>query len=320
MKAFSDILVYVDAATENAAALERAAQLAEHNQAALKIVDVVPKFHWPAKLALPDYHHLEQLLADERREQLQTLAAALSQRELLVTTKVLIGQSSVEIIREVQRHNHDLVVCRSKGTHSKQKGPLGKTSLRLLRHCPCAVWVSPDGAAAQLRRILVAVDPLAYDDAHAELNATLLRMAKSLQEAERCELMIAHAWSFFGEPILRSRLTPRQIEQLRASTRSDAESSLRDLVAQHELAWDPDRMIITEGDPAVAIPELAARKSIDLLLMGTVARSGVAGITVGNTAESVFNRVDCSILALKPATFVSPIRVDDEHHKSVTVF
>jgi nucleotide-binding universal stress UspA family protein len=319
MKAFSDILVYVDARIENATVLERAAQLAENNQAALKIVDVIAKFHWPAKLALPDYHHLEELLAEERRHQLQTLAGALTQHDILIGTKVLVGKSSVEIIREVQRHHHDLVVCRPKGANSKQKGRLGTTCQRLLRHCPCPVWVCPDDARSRLGKALVAVDPVAYDDAHAELNSALLNMAKALQATEPCELMIAHAWSFFGEQVLRSRLTPRQIEELRASTRSGAENSLRQLVSQHGLTWDSDRIIIVEGDPSVSIPEIVERHNVDLLLIGTVARSGVAGIVVGNTAESVFNRVSCSILALKPTTFVSPIRINDEHRPSVTV-
>jgi nucleotide-binding universal stress UspA family protein len=164
------------------------------------------------------------------------------------------------------------------------------------------------------------VDPQAYDDAHAELNAALLELAKSLCETERCELMIAHIWNFFGEQLLRSRLTPRQVEELRAQERSNAEQSLGALVFQHELLVDSNKIILREGDPQVVIPELVAEKGIDLLIMGTVARGGVSGFMMGNTAETVVNRVNCSILALKPRTFVSSIRLEDEHHESVTIF
>lgn len=36
-------------------------------------------------------------------------------------------------------------------------------------------------------------------------------------------------------------------------------------------------------------------------------RTGVPGLFIGNTAESVLHQVDCSVLALKPPGFVSPV-------------
>ncbi len=42
--------------------------------------------------------------------------------------------------------------------------------------------------------------------------------------------------------------------------------------------------------------------------MGTVARSGIPGFMVGNTAEKILNRVDCSVMALKPKKWKSPIK------------
>ena len=40
----------------------------------------------------------------------------------------------------------------------------------------------------------------------------------------------------------------------------------------------------------------------------TVARSGAGGMIIGNTAERVLNRMNCSVLALKPDGFVSPVK------------
>jgi nucleotide-binding universal stress UspA family protein len=50
---------------------------------------------------------------------------------------------------------------------------------------------------------------------------------------------------------------------------------------------------------------------MDLIVMGTVARTGLGGLLIGNTAESVLQRVDCSVLAVKPEGFVSPVRLED---------
>jgi hypothetical protein len=41
--------------------------------------------------------------------------------------------------------------------------------------------------------------------------------------------------------------------------------------------------------------------------MGTLARSGIPGYIIGNTAERVLVGVDRSVLAVKPEGFVSPV-------------
>lgn len=49
-------------------------------------------------------------------------------------------------------------------------------------------------------------------------------------------------------------------------------------------------------------------KKIDVLVMGTVARTGIPGFIIGNTAEIILQKIDCSLLALKPLGFVSPVK------------
>ena len=55
---------------------------------------------------------------------------------------------------------------------------------------------------------------------------------------------------------------------------------------------------------------LRAQLDADLVVMGTVGRTGIAGLFIGNTAEMVLEQVQCSVLAVKPAGFVSPVQAD----------
>lgn len=48
-----------------------------------------------------------------------------------------------------------------------------------------------------------------------------------------------------------------------------------------------------------------------LVVMGTAARTGIPGFIMGNTAETILNRPDCSVLAVKPPGFVTPVTVED---------
>jgi nucleotide-binding universal stress UspA family protein len=46
---------------------------------------------------------------------------------------------------------------------------------------------------------------------------------------------------------------------------------------------------------------------IDVVVMGTVARTGVAGLVMGNTAERVLQRLYRSVLTVKPPGFDCPV-------------
>ena len=59
------------------------------------------------------------------------------------------------------------------------------------------------------------------------------------------------------------------------------------------------------------IPAFVAESQIDVLVMGTVARTGIPGFVMGNTAENVLRRLQSSLLVLKPRGFVSGIRAYD---------
>ena len=59
---------------------------------------------------------------------------------------------------------------------------------------------------------------------------------------------------------------------------------------------------------AATIERLAEEADIDLIVMGTAGRSGVAGFFIGNTAEDMLQSVHCAVLVVKPPGFITPIR------------
>lgn len=71
------------------------------------------------------------------------------------------------------------------------------------------------------------------------------------------------------------------------------------------------RTHLVKGHARKEIPALARQIEADLIVMGTVARTGVAGFIIGNTAEAILNQIECSVLALKPSGFVTPVTLDE---------
>jgi len=81
------------------------------------------------------------------------------------------------------------------------------------------------------------------------------------------------------------------------------------VIAEHIPA--PSREVTS---PQVSIQRSHGRRSqyveqflgIDVVVMGTVARTGIAGLVMGNTAERVLRCLRGSVLALKPTGFRTP--------------
>ncbi|RMH39833.1 MAG: universal stress protein, partial [Gammaproteobacteria bacterium] len=64
------------------------------------------------------------------------------------------------------------------------------------------------------------------------------------------------------------------------------------------------------GETPHVIAEAAREFNADLVIVGTVARQGIAGIFIGNTAETTLELLDCDIITLKQENFVSPIGLE----------
>jgi universal stress protein E len=91
--------------------------------------------------------------------------------------------------------------------------------------------------------------------------------------------------------------------------RQAAERHIAKQLAGYELARPAQINIVTEP-PDFAILDHVERHGIELLVMGTIGRGGIAGMITGNTAERLLPRVSCSLLAVKPDDFRSPVTIE----------
>jgi nucleotide-binding universal stress UspA family protein len=69
------------------------------------------------------------------------------------------------------------------------------------------------------------------------------------------------------------------------------------------------RAHLIEGHASEVILREAKERSADLIVMGTVGRVGISGYFMGNTAERTLTDIGCSVLAVKPPGFQSPVTV-----------
>lgn len=314
MKRFQNILVAVDTRFEEHPALQWAVRLAERNQAKLKIMDVLPELSWVAQFVIGDAEHTQQVLLDDKRRKLESLAGPLREQGLDVATTVLSGKSSFEIMHEVLRSGHDLVVRVTKGAHSQQTSFFGTTSKRLLRKCPCAVWLVRPNVPPRFDRVLAAIEADASDPEHARMNRMIMDLTMSITRYEQGQFHVAHAWNVFGGSVVKSRLKPGEFEAIQKKAEAEVAAAFDNVLSPWKLSHRDERVHIV-NDPmgaGHAIADLAKQQNIDLVVMGTIARTGVAGALMGNTAERVLDQIECAVLTIKPDDFISPVTLPEE--------
>jgi nucleotide-binding universal stress UspA family protein len=84
-----------------------------------------------------------------------------------------------------------------------------------------------------------------------------------------------------------------------------------DKAGKEVVAYLKPKVHLIKGFAGDVIPELVKEYQIDLVTMGTVGRTGIPGFLMGNTAETILNRINCSVLAIKPEGFVTPVTLEE---------
>lgn len=289
----------------NAAAARGLCDLVTRTGAELTMFGVVSE---PSMLerALHRSSHVEALLAAETKAMETKLVRCRGLTEGVdIAIDVETGDPALAIIERVLRDGHDLVAVTTDEDDEDHA-----TIKRLLRKCPCPVWVIRP-SRARTQRVLAAVNP---DAAEAELNTQLLGLAASMVSLRGGELHLVHAWELYGEATMRSsgyiHTSDTGVDALVEQERVHHRAAVNTLLRASGLADLPWQVHLEHGPAPAVIRSVVGRKRINLLVMGTVARTGVAGLIIGNTAEAVLDSVRCSVVAAKPRGFLTPL----EHH------
>lgn len=319
MRRFKDILVHCDEGGGYRALLERVAWLAKSNEAKVTLIDVIEAkssslldLFGGAQASGGPGDDIAGSIGAAYQERLDEAAQALKERGVDAATEVVWGSPTLEIIRRVLRRGHDLVM---KAAQPRPDWPLlTGLDMHLIRKCPSAVWIVKSTAPAKSERILATVDPDPQDGVRDRLNVTVLQLATSLAAADEAKLDVLNAWMLHEEALLRrprAKVPAHEVDRIVERHRRVCEERLQELVARFSDVHPAMRSLAVKGLPADVIPEHASAEGVDTIIMGTIGRTGAAGLFIGNTAETILSRVDCSVLTVKPEGFVSPVTLDD---------
>jgi len=249
----------------------------------------------------------EAAMATGVQTALDGLLREASERGVTAKAHTVIGRGWMEIIREVIRNGHQLVIVGSRNTSLASQLWLGSTGTKLLRKCPCPVWVVRSGDDDKETKTVIVADDLTDVGQHC------LHLGVSAARLLDARLLVLHAVQYPLERHLRRTGTSlEKIEEYRETARNEAEQQVNERLAMTDFRTISQgaRIEITAGRADLVIQDAIEEHAADLLVMGTIARGGIPGLLVGNTAERLLSTISCSVITVKPDGFVCPVQLD----------
>lgn len=308
MNHFENILVAASPGHLEPMVLRAAVKLAETNRARLTVLDVTAPAARMRRFTTVG-HHAFDVRSESRNRRSEALRRLAENTRAGDGTevKVVVGEPFVEVIRHVLEHDNDLVIVGGRTVENSMLPGLPSGVMDLLRECPVPVWVMRPPRAGT-RCILALIDPDPDDPRRDGLNDTVLRLASSVAHREGGELHVGHAC----DSTLRSSPNghlPGKVADVQAEMAEGVRrEQLEALLERHHVVEAGAEVHLVAGRPGDVLPKLARRLGAGLIVMGTVARTGISGWIAGNTAEKILQSVHCSVLVVKPEGFLTSVK------------
>jgi nucleotide-binding universal stress UspA family protein len=251
----------------------------------------------PSLLTLPVVPQTEW---NERfMKRLQALALKYRTNGNVSALRPRIGITYEEICEAARELNADLIVVATHGYTGYKRIFLGSTAERVVQHSPCPVLVVRQHSnrrnadvdlrtrsGFQLKKILLPTD-------FSECSQIALNYGVQLARDFDAELRLVHVINPHAYPFgdLYAALDPAE---LICEMEDAAQKRMRSMGAQAKTRYS---VRVIQGLPAAQICN-AANDDVDLLVISTHGRTGLAHILIGSVAEHVVRSAHCPVLVI----------------------
>lgn len=246
---------------------------------------------------------LHLLVCDKQGEHSAYLAAHqsnLQQEGYEVTSQQAWSEGIYQTIIAVQQaEGCGLVIKQHVPDNPLKKALLTPEDWKLLRYCPSPVLMVKTDTAWTGGIILAAVDVGNSDAEHRTLHAGIVSHGYDIAHMANGTL---HVISAHPSPMLSAADPAFQLrETIETRYREQCKAF------QAEYAISDERLHIEEGPADVLIPHTAQKLGAAVTVIGTVARTGLSGALIGNTAEVVLDALQSDVLVLKPDDIIASL-------------
>ena len=295
MGLFKHIVVGTDFSQQADVAVQDAVYLARQHEAKLSILHVIDERAVNYQESLPlSPEEFETLLAQEAKRTLFETFGEDSLNSVDIKTIAMFGRPQYELSSYCQSNDVDLVVAGRRGDSPLKQVLLGSTAEKLMRQSPIPTLLVAHPEANGFKNVLAPVDG-------SEASRDALQYAVDFAKASGANLHILYVCESLPiSPLISPHLTSPK-EKLFGSYEEQMKEAFDEFLEDFDFGDFTYEAHFKVGKPAFEIVNAADSLETDLVIMGTVGRSGIAGLFIGNTAERVSRSLSCSILTVRPS-------------------
>lgn len=309
MNRYHNILVFIDPAKESQIALQRAVTIARKDKKVkitLFLCCYDLSYEMTSLSSSEERQAMQHIVIKENKEWLEAISIPYQEQGVLIDNQVIWHSRPFQAaIIEVLKKQYDLVI-KATHPHSKLSAILfTPTDWNLLRKCPVPVLLVKHQQWPEHGNILCAIDCKSIqDNDHHQLNQQILTDAKVMADIVNANIHIVNA---YPSPPMNIMLELPEFDPVNYEDglKKFHQETLNDYAAKLQIPTS--NVHLEQGLPEDVISNIAKEIDAELVILGTVGRSGLSATLLGHTAEQVIDSLDCDLLALKPNGFISPI-------------
>lgn len=282
------ILMSTDLSARCDRALARAARLATGWQSQLIVAHVVHAAEVARRDRLTDGVPAWRRPASWTVALKQALAADLDAEGIAAESRIVVGSPADAVQHAVNEEGIGLVVLGVTRDAPMERVQLGSMVDTLVRHSRVPLLNVRRRARASYRHVVVATD-FSAPSTHA------LRIAAQWFAGAQLTLFHASTPSGAGAP---SGSVPN--DAWRAEAARDCAAQLASVGLSPDVA-SRLQQVVERGEPQTLLADYVAGTGVDLVVLGSQGRSGIARALLGSTAENLLHSLDCDTLVIRDA-------------------
>jgi hypothetical protein len=264
------LMVATDGSKYSESAIREAISLAKICSSNLIAVSVV-KTNLEFDSVLPQF--VEKAEQDAIKHLESVKAQATKEGVNCITLVSLSEEPYEDIVRHALKNNVDMIIMGTHGRTDMKRLMMGSVTALVIGHAPCNVLVVPLHAKVECRNIILATDGSKYSEAAA---------SEALGIAKRCESSMI---------VISVASSDAEIALAKGNV-----NKVSEIAEKEGIKTAP---VVTTGKPYDAIIETSKQKKVDLIVVGSHGRTGLARLLMGSVTERVIGHTEVAVLVVK---------------------
>ena len=284
MSIYKKVLIAIDGSETSMYALREYIRFSKAENPSITVVSVIPTYEGDLAATWTN-----NIVASIKKQCDASLSEAIKiAKEEGITIQALCEEGTIheKIVDLADMENYDLIVMGKKGLSLIERAFVGSVTERVIGYSRQDILVIPNGAKIGRRNLLIATDGSAYSEAAARKAIEIAIQShgeiKALSVVDVTVEFMLRAHEVYDTLVAKAKGFSDAIKQKALAAGIKAEALVRD------------------GEVYQVIIDVAKEQQADMIIMGSLGRTGIKRLLMGSTAERVLGHATFPVLIVKP--------------------